>query len=105
MKQILSFPFRSSKKIRQNWGWEAWRLTPAGMITPLLLQEPGPTRVVGRPKGSYMCFFLPEVEVGLKSRNNGLSNPTGVVPNARPPAIAGSFTTLLFVMGECALLE
>ena len=46
----------------------------------LLLQEPGPTRVVGRPKGSYMGVFLPEVEVGLKSRNNGLSGPIGVVP-------------------------
>ena len=44
-----------------------------------------------------------EVEVGLKSRNNGLSGPTGVVPT--PPAIAGAFTTLLFVMGKCALLE
>ena len=42
-------------------------------------QEPKPTRVVGRPKG-WVGFFLPKVEVGLKSRNNGLSGPTGVVP-------------------------
>ena len=48
-------------------------------IHPPRDQEPGPTRVVGRPKGSYM-FFLPKVEVGLISRNNGLSGPTGVVP-------------------------
>ena len=48
-------------------------------IHPLRDQEPGLTRVVGRPKGSYMGVFLPKVEVGLKSRNNGLSGPTGVV--------------------------
>ena len=52
---------RCSWKTRKNGGWEARRLDPAGMITPppLLLQEPGPTRVVGRPKGSYMGIFLP----------------------------------------------
>ena len=27
------------------------------MITPLLLQDPRPTRVVGRPKGSFMGVF------------------------------------------------
>ena len=54
---------RPSYKIHQNWGWKARRLDPAGMIIPLLLQEPGPTRVMGRPKGSYtffcfcFCFF------------------------------------------------
>ena len=34
----------------------------------------------GRPSQGflYVCFFLPKV--GLKSRNNGLSGPTGVVP-------------------------
>ena len=47
-------------------------------IHPPRDQEPGPTRVEGRPKG--WVFFLPKVEVGLKSRNNGLSGPTGVVP-------------------------
>ena len=48
-------------------------------INPPRDQEPGPTRVVGRPKGSYMSVcFLPKVEVGLKSRNNGLSSPTGM---------------------------
>ena len=48
-------------------------------IHPPRDQEPGPTRVVGRPKGSYI-FFLPKVEVGLKSRNNRLSGLTGVMP-------------------------
>ena len=36
-------------------------------IYPPRGQEPGPTRVVGRPK--VWVFFLPKV--GLKSRNNG----------------------------------
>ena len=49
-------------------------------IPPLRDQEHGPTRIVGRPMGSYMLLFLPKVEVGLKSRNNWLSGPTGVVP-------------------------
>ena len=45
------------------------------------------------------------MEVGLKSRYNGLSGPNRAGAHARRPAIAGAFTTLLFVMGECALLE
>ena len=51
-----------------------------------------------------MGVFLPKVEVGLKSRNNG-RRPNRGGAHARRPAIAGAFTTLLFVMGECALLE
>ena len=60
-----------------NGGWEARRPDQARKFTrmgagrlggqiqlvwssPLLLQEPGPKRVVGRPKGSYMGVFLPK---------------------------------------------
>ena len=61
-------------------------------------QGPGPTRVVGRPKG--WVFFLPKVEVGLKSRNNGLSGPTGVVPTLG--GLQSWCIHRLCLIGECA---
>ena len=62
-------------------------------IHPPRDQEPRPTRVVGRPEG--WVFFM---EVGLKSRNNGLSGPTGVVRTA-----CNSWCIhRLCLMGECA---
>ena len=65
-------------------------------IHPARDQEPGPTRVVGRPKG--WLFFL--MEVGI-SKNNGLSGPTGVVPTA-----CNSWCIHhLCLMAECATAE
>ena len=66
---------RSSQKIRQNGVWEARRLDPAGIII-----TPGRRGWLAVPRVPIWVFFLPKVEVGLKSRNNELSGQTGEVP-------------------------
>ena len=76
------------RKVVQTTTWQS------NKVGPFTDQEPGPTRVVDRPKG-WVGFFM---EVGLKSRNNGLSGPTGVVPTA-----CNSWCIhRLCLMGECA---
>ena len=48
-------------------------------------------------------FFLPKVEVGLKSRHKGLSGPTGVVPTLSGlQQLVHSPPCCLCLMGECA---
>ena len=75
---------RSSWKTRKNGGWEARRLDQAGMITPppppCCSRNPGRRGWWAVPRVPIWVFVYPQVEVGLKSRNNGLSGPTGVVP-------------------------
>ena len=55
-------------------------LDPAGMIIPPAAPGTWTDKDGGPSQGFLYGYFLPKVEVGLKSRNNGLSGPTGVVP-------------------------
>ena len=65
-----------------EWGLGGRRLDAAGMITPPPAAPGTRADEDGWPSQGFLygCLFLPKVEPGLKSRNNGLSGPTGVVP-------------------------
>ena len=81
------------RKVVQNLYTTTWQSNIVGPFTP---ERPG-TRADeggGPSQGSGVLF----IEVGLKSRNNGLSGPTGVVPTA-----CNSWCIhRLCLMGKCA---
>ena len=70
------------RKVIQNLYTATWQSNIVGQFTP---ERPGTWADEGGwPSQGFLygcfLFFLPKVEVVLKSRNNGLSGPTGVVP-------------------------
>ena len=96
---------RSSWKIRQNGGWEARRLDPVGMIIPPAAPGTRADEGGGPSQGFlYGCFFYLKWRWAL---NQEITDSAAQQGWCTRPASCNScaFTTLLFVMGKCALLE